>query len=112
MSKPSRKPLPLHRPSRVSLTAVRSKCGHWLKNVLSTSAHANWRGKNNLQPFRPNNTQPSTKNYEHTKSEWIHAAVSRKRLDQEPLVRGKTKSNRSMDGLVQKADRSRQSHRR
>ena len=34
----------------------RSKCGHWLKNVLSTSAHANWRGKNNLQRFKPNNT--------------------------------------------------------
>src|SRR6478609_8954742 len=57
------------------------------------------------------NTQRSTTEYEHTKSEWIHAAVSRKRLDQEPLARGKTKSNRSMDGLVQTADGSRQSHR-
>src|SRR5206468_11811899 len=66
---------------------------------------------NRLKPTTINTQRPTTE-YEHTKSEWIHAAVSRKRLDQEPLARGKTKSNRSMDGLVQTADGSRQSHRR
>src|SRR4029453_18966315 len=66
---------------------------------------------NRLKPTTVN-SQRSTTEYEYTKSKWIHAAVSRKRLDQEPLARGKTKSNRSMDGLVQTADGSRQSHRR
>src|SRR5206468_11654407 len=65
---------------------------------------------NRLKPTTVN-SQRSTTEYEYTKTEWIHAAVSRKRLDQEPLARGKTKSNRSMDGLVQTADGSRQSHR-
>src|SRR4030095_8306311 len=61
---------------------------------------------------RLNSTTVNSQPYEHEKSKRIHAAVSRKRLDQAPLARGKTKSNRSMDGLVQTADGSRQSHRR
>src|SRR5882724_877501 len=66
---------------------------------------------NRLKPTTVN-SQRSTTEYEHTKSECIHAAVSRKRLDQKPIARGKTKSNRSVDGLVQTANGSRQSHRR
>src|SRR4029453_9480969 len=102
-SKRSKKPLPSRRAAPALRMAVQSKYGRWLTNVRSTCAHANWREKNSLRPFKPTtvNSQRSTTEYEHTKSEWIHAAVSRKRLDQEPIARGKTKSNRSMDGLVQ-----------
>ena len=55
MSKRSKKPLPLRRYSAL-LMAVQSKCGRWLKNVRSMCAHVNWREKNNLQPFKINDS--------------------------------------------------------
>src|SRR5438093_5677109 len=55
------------------------------------------------------NSRASNTEYEHTKSKWIYAAVSRERLAQEPFARGKAEGHRPMDGLVQVADGRRQS---
>src|SRR5262245_46149867 len=108
MSKRSKKLLPSRKAVRVLLMAVQSRCGRLLKNVRSTSARVNWLGKNSLSAFKLKqqlNSQPITTEYEYTKSERIHAAVSRKRLAQEPFFRGKAESHRPVDGLVQAPDR-------
>src|SRR5437773_10819382 len=55
--------------------------------------------------------QSPTTEYEHTKSEWIHAVVSRERLVQEPFARRNTERDGSMDGLVPAANRPGQSGR-
>src|SRR5215813_7274878 len=63
MSKQWTKPLPLRRAARAWLTAVQSKYGPSLMNVPSTFANANWREKNNLQPFKFNSAYVSTTSY-------------------------------------------------